>query len=102
MSNIDDANVTESRKKEEGFMSSLWGSAKQNFSDLWNSINWDMDKQDINAKIGDINDAQTYHDDLLKIKDYYDLLNRKAAIEDKIYNDPNMSTRTREELDVLI
>jgi len=27
----------------QGFLSSLWHSAKQNISDLWNSINYDMD-----------------------------------------------------------
>jgi hypothetical protein len=61
-----------------------------------------MDTQDVNAKIGDVSDAKTYHEDLLKIKDYYDLLKRKEDLEDKIFNDPNMSTRSREDLDVLI
>lgn len=103
LTNSADAGALESfNDQSEGFFTSAWNSTKQNISDLWNSINYDMDVQDVNAKIGDVSDAKTYHDDMIKIKDYYDLLKRKESLEDQIYNDPNMSTRTREDLDVLI
>ena len=95
--NIGDPTFEARSKEDQGFLSSLWDSAKQNVSDLWNSINYDMDTQAVDGKISEVNDAKQYQDDLDKIEEYRRLIDYRNGIQDYLFNDPNLSKRSVDE-----
>lgn len=98
VTNMDKPEVIEaSHDESDGFFSSMVGSIKQNLSDLWNSINYDMDKQAVDGKIGEVSDAKQYQDDLDKIQAYLRLIDYKKGVEKFAYNDPNLANRSKEE-----
>lgn len=87
---------TPSYEKDEGVFSSLWNSTKQTFSDLWSSINYDMDKQAVDSAINNVDDEVQRKQDLELIQEYYSLVNDKQKLINDIYNDPNLNTRSIE------
>lgn len=82
ISNLDDPEVKESlpSSEEDGLFSSMWNSAKDNISNLWNSINEDMDIQNIDQKLHDVSQSKQDIDDLNAIQDYMDLLMQRDNI----------------------
>jgi hypothetical protein len=55
ISNIGETPIDDDK---EGFFSSLTKSTKDNFSNLWNSINEEMDKQSIDSKLEAVSESR--------------------------------------------
>lgn len=98
--NINDPYTGIDRNDEEGgvfnTIGNMWDSAKQTVSDLWNSINYDMDKQAVDSAINNVDDEVQRKKDLELIQEYYSLAKNKQKLVNDIFNDPNLNTRSIE------
>lgn len=92
-SNLSDLDNIESLGSEtsQGFLSSLWSDTKDNFSNLWNSINQEMDEQDIDAKEATVLDLEQDKADLEHIQRYLSLVKSRDSLLNKLNNDPSIS-----------
>ena len=98
VTNIDDPYTGVDNSDDEGGIlnriGNAWDSAKQSMSDLWNSINYDMDKQAVDSAINSVDDEVQRKKDLELIQEYYSLTENKQKLINDIYNDPNLNTRS--------
>ena len=96
--NIGDPHTGVDHSDDEGgiinSIGNMWDSAKQTVSDLWNSINYDMDKQAVDSAINNVDDEVQRKKDLELIQEYYSLAKDKQKLINDIYNDPNLNKRS--------
>ena len=73
---------------DENKRKSLGGSSENsiinNFKNLWRSINYDMDVQDVDASLEDLRQSNEEKEDIEKIQDYISLIKQRDYVRSKL------------------